>query len=259
MMTAHEIGLAISFVVILFVIFSGALVGMLIGWLLPDQRVSGEMKAVLSVSMALVGTVSALVLGLLISSASSSFTTRNSEITRTSTDIIQLDRLLRRYGPEGDVIRDYLRRYTAMKLHDLFPDETDKISNMDNPATFKMMEQVHDAILELSPGNERQRWLIGRARQLADAVSETGWLVVEQNSAAIPLPFLILLVFWLTLLFASYGLFAPRDVVATVALFLCAVAVAGGVEMVLDMDYPFGGLVHVSSDPMLRAIASLSE
>lgn len=259
MMTAPEIGLAISFVVILFVIFSGALVGMLIGWFLPDQLASSEMKAVVSLSMAVVGTLSALVLGLLISSASSSLSTRDSEITRISTDVIQMDLLLRRYGPEADVARDSLRRYTAMKLNDLFPDGRDRTPNMDNPATFKILEQVQDAIFALSPGDERQRWLIGRVRQLADEVSETRWLVVEQNSAGIPLPFLILLVFWLTLLFASYGLFAPRNVIATLALFLCAVAVAGGVEMVLDMSYPFAGLIHISSDPMRHAVEVINQ
>jgi hypothetical protein len=259
MMTAPAIGLAISFVVILSVIFSGALVGMLIGWLLPDHHLSSELKGVVSVAMAVVGTVSALVLGLLISSASSSFATRNSEITRTSTDIIRIDQLLHRYGPEADAARDSLRRYTAMKLNDLFPDGTDRTPRMDNPATFKMLEQVLDAILALSPGNERQRWLLERARQLADEVSETRWLLVEQNAGAIPLPFLILLVFWLTLLFASYGLFAPRNVTAAVALFLCAVAVAGGVEMVLDMAYPFGGLIHISSDPMRHAVEVINQ
>jgi hypothetical protein len=90
-------------------------------------------------------------------------------------------------------------------------------------------------------------------------VSETRWLLVEQNAGAIPLPFLILLVFWLTLLFASYGLFAPRNVTAAVALFLCAVAVAGGVEMVLDMAYPFGGLIHISSDPMRHAVEVINQ
>ena len=65
------IGLAI-----MLIIFSGAMLGMLVGGLLPDQHVSSETKTAISISMAVVGTMSALVLGLLISSANSSFSTR---------------------------------------------------------------------------------------------------------------------------------------------------------------------------------------
>src|SRR5437667_7903776 len=100
MMSSLEIGL-----IILFTIFSGAVLGMLIGAFLPEHHLSGETKSAISVSMAVVGTLTALVLGLLISNASSSFSTRNSEVTRISADMVRMDRLLRRYGPEADGVR----------------------------------------------------------------------------------------------------------------------------------------------------------
>ena len=71
-------------------------------------------------SMGVVGTFTALVLGLLVATANSSFNASNQEVTSIASDVIQLDRLLRRYGPEADGVRDLLRRYTAMKLQDLF-------------------------------------------------------------------------------------------------------------------------------------------
>jgi hypothetical protein len=241
-------------IVILPVLFSGALLGMLIGRLLPPDHVSSETKAVISVSMAVVGTASALVLGLLTSSANSSFSTRNTEVSRMSADIIRLDRLLRRYGREADASRDGLQRYTAMKFDDLFPGGTGGKPNVDNPATLETMEDVQNAILALKPGDDRQHWLIVQALQIAAEISETRWLLVQQSGSSIPLPFLIMLVFWLTLLFASFGLFAPRNFTTIAALFLCSLAISGGIEMVHDMDNPFEGVVHVSSAPMRHAM-----
>jgi hypothetical protein len=240
--------------VILVVVFSGALLGMLIGRLLPSDHVSAETKAVISVSMAVVGTASALVLGLLISSAHTSFATRNAEVARMSVDIIRLDRLLRRFGREADAARDGLQRYAEMKFDDLFPGGTGGKPNVDNSATLETMERVQDAILALRPGDDRQHWVIAQALQLAAGISETRWLLVQQSGSSIPLPFLIMLVFWLTLLFTSFGLFAPRNLTTTAALFLCALAISGGIEMVLDMDNPFEGVVHFSSAPMRHAM-----
>jgi hypothetical protein len=244
-----EIGL-----IILVVVFSGAILGMQIGRLLPAHHISSETKAVISVSMAVVGTASALVLGLLISSANTSFSTRNAEVTRMSADLIRLDRLLRRYGPEAGTAREGLQRYVAMKFDDLFPGGTYGKPNVDNRATLETMEHVQDSILALRPEDNRQQWLIAQALQLMAAISETRWLLVQQSASSIPLPFLIMFVFWLTLLFGSFGLFAPRNVTTVVALFLCSLAVSGGVEMVLDMDSPFEGAVHISSAPMRHAM-----
>jgi hypothetical protein len=216
--------------IVLLVVFSGAMIGMLIGRLLPAHQVSSETKGVVSVSVAVVGTASALVLGLLISSANTSFSTRNTEVTRMSADLIRLDRLLRRYGPETGGARDDLQRYAAMKFDDLFPSGTGGKPNVDNRATLETMEHVQDAVLTLRPEDNRQQWLIAQALQLVAAISETRWLLVQQSTSSVPLPFLTMLVFWLTLLFGSFGLFAPRNVTTVVALFLCSLAVSGGVE-----------------------------
>ena len=66
------------------------------------------------------------------------------------------------------------------------------------------------------------------------------------------------MVFWLTLLFASFGLFAPRNFISAVVLILCAVAVAGAVEVILEFEQPFGGLLHISQLPMRQAVYQLN-
>src|SRR5262249_30568981 len=116
---------SVLFGIIVVAILSGSgLPGMLVARLLPEHHLSADTKSVVSVSMAVVGTLSALVLGLLLSTANTSFTTKKEEVTQISADIIHLDRLLQRYGPEAQDIRVLLRRYTAAKLKDLFPENS---------------------------------------------------------------------------------------------------------------------------------------
>ena len=95
-------------------VFGSALLGMLIRRKLPESHLNDQSKSVVTLSMGVVGTLTALVLSLLSSTASSAFNTRNQEITDKAAKLIQLDRLLRRYGPEADGLRELLRRYCQM-------------------------------------------------------------------------------------------------------------------------------------------------
>jgi hypothetical protein len=65
---------------------------------------------------------------------------------------------------------------------------------------------------------------------------------------------LLVVLFWLCLLFTSFGLFAPPNVTVTVVLFLCALAVAGAIQTILDLSRPFEGIVRVSAQPLRHAL-----
>jgi hypothetical protein len=92
---------------------------------------------------------------------------------------------------------------------------------------------------------------------LAGKIGDTRWLLVQQLGQGTPKAFLALLVFWLTLLFASFGLFAPRNFISGATLMLCALAVAGAVGMILELEKGFVGLVHISPQPMRQAAKAL--
>src|SRR5579863_6571692 len=81
-------------------VFGGALLGMFLRRSLPESHFSGETKDVVKVAIALIATMAALVLGLLISSAKSAYDTRNGALMQMSVDILMLDRGLAHYGPE---------------------------------------------------------------------------------------------------------------------------------------------------------------
>lgn len=242
---------------VLAVVFGGALLGMLIGRILPEHHRSSETKSVVSVSMAVLGTMSALVLGLLISNASGTFATQSQEVTEISADMIQLDRLLRRYGPETQDARELLRRYAAAKLQDLFPAGRSPVA-VDDEATAAMLEALQDRVLALAPADEARRWLQAQTLQLTGTMSQKRWLLVQQGVSTIPFAFMALMVFWLSVIFASYGLFAPRNMTAVAALVFCVVAVSGAVMMILDLQTPFEGMIHISSVPMRHALEVIS-
>jgi hypothetical protein len=234
-------------------VFVSAMVGMLIRRKLPESHLSDATKSVVTLSMGVVGTLTALVLSLLIATASSTFNTRNQEITVIAAKVIQLDRLLRRYGPEADDERDLLRRYMAMRLKDLFPQGSAK-PVLQNPRTIALFEELEDRLAAMEGHSTQQRWLLSQAQALTTDLTEVRWLLVEQEVLGIPVPVLLVVLFWLCLLFMSFGLFSPPNATITVVLFLCAVAVAGAIQTILDLSRPFEGVVRVSGQPLRHAL-----
>jgi hypothetical protein len=208
---------------------------MLIRRKLPESHLSEESKGVVTLSMGVVGALTALVLSLLIATASGTFNTRNQEITLIAAKVIQLDRLLRRYGPETDRLRGLLRHYSAMRLQDLFPQGSAK-PVLQNSKTITLFEELEDQLAAMEGHNAQQRWLVSHAQALTADLTEVRWLLVGQETLGIPVLVLLVVLFWLCLLFTSFGLFAPRNATVTVVIFLCAIAVAGAIQTILDLS-----------------------
>ena len=243
-------------VIVFAVLLIGALVGYALRRYLPKRYLCEETKSTVSISMAVVATFSALVLGLLISNASASFNALGGEVTTLSAQILRLDKLLGRYGPETGLARETLRQYAELKTADLFPDDPADLGLAD-PETYQLLQQLEDSILALKPASARDKWWLDQAMTLAGKIGDTRWLLTQQAGQGMPKAFLALLVFWLTLLFASFGLFAPRNLTSAITLTLCAVAVAGAIGMILELERGFGALVHISPEPMHHAVYTL--
>src|ERR1700751_3147283 len=80
-----------------------------------------------------------------------------------------------------------------------------------------------------------------------------------QSGSSISTPFLVIVVFWLTVLFVSFGLFAPRNATAIITLLVAAISVAGALFLILDLDRPFSGLMQISSAPLQKALAMIGK
>src|SRR6266513_6453384 len=203
---------------IIFAVLAG---GAFAGWetrqRLPAHHLNDETKSLVSVSMAVVGTISALVLGLLISNANTSFIARNGEVTMLSADILRLDQMLRLYGPEANPARGKLLQFAERKANDLFP-EVSRDLQVDNPFTYEVLQQVEYLMLELRPSDPRRQWFLQQALLHAAKIGNTHSLLGQEAGQGTPKAFVALVVFWLSLLFASFGLFAPRNLISGLTL-----------------------------------------
>lgn len=237
-------------------IFSGVLIGRFVARRLPGHHLTSETQSVVTVSVAVIGTLSALVLGLMITSASSSFSARADEVRELSLQLIRMDRNLRRYGPEAEDARAKVREWGIAKTQQLFPEKGQTPPS--SQATIVMLESVQDAVLGLTPKDERQKYLRTLCITLSSTLIQARWSLEQRRGHSIPGPFLVLLIFWLAIVFASFGLFAPGNRTALVTLFLCAVAVSGGIVLIEELDNPLSGFITVPSDSMRKALIEIA-
>jgi uncharacterized protein (DUF486 family) len=246
--------IAISSIVFALV-FGGGLLGMYLHKVLPKEHLSDDSKDVVRLGMGLVATMTALVLGLVISSAKNSFDALSGEMTGASSKIILLDQTLALYGPETKAARDMLRSSVAGVLDRM---ESKKSRN---PAQLRTstreVDSLYKKIQELSPTDDRQRSIQARALSLLISLQETRWLIYEQESTSISMPMLIILLSWLTTLFISFGLFAPANRIAVTALLVSGLSVSGAILLILELYSPYAGLIRISSAPLRAALTQL--
>ena len=239
-------------------VFGGTLLGIVLRAILPEQHLSSESKDVVKLGMGLIGTMTALVLGLLIASAKGSFDTQRNGLSQLAANIIVLDRALAHYGAESKDVRDMIRASVADMLQRTWPEENSEPGRKEGKsATEGRYEGLYDKILALSPKNDAQRAYQMQALNTAMSIAQTRWSLAEQKGSSIPIPFLVVMVSWLTLLFASFSLFASPNATVIVTLLICALAVSSAIFLILELDRPFEGLIQISSAPLRNALLQL--
>jgi len=240
-------------------VFGGALLGMELQRRLPNHHLSKEMQDLVKLSAGTIATLTALVLGLLVSSAKSSFDGINTGIVQGSAKFIILDRTLARYGPQTKAVREQLKRVVAAGIEMVWPTEKTGVAPSTAFERANGIELVQDKLRELTPQDDAQRQTLADARQMANDLGQTRWLLVEEAHNQLPIPLLLILVFWLILLFASFGLFAPRNYMAITVLLVGACAISAAIFLVLEMNHPLDGLIKVSSAPLRNALTHLGQ
>jgi hypothetical protein len=248
---------ALSFIVFACV-FGGAVCGILLNRALPPTHLSPESKDVVRMCMGLVATMAALVLGLLVSSAKSFYDAQSAELTQMSAKVILLDRILAYYGPETKESRDFLRGAVAESIDIIWPQERTRPSTLGAPST-PAAEVLIGEIQALSPKDDRQRSIQVQATSIVMGLGETRWLMYEQGANSVSKPMLMILVFWLSAIFVSFGLFAPRNATAITSLFVAGLSVSGAIFLILEMYSPFGGLIQISSGPLRATLTQLGQ
>jgi hypothetical protein len=244
--------LAISFI-ILGCISTGMGVGMVLGRGRVAHHLDPETRDILKMSLGTIATLTALVLGLLVAASKGTYDTQAAAVREIAADILMIDRVLTFYGPEAKAARGALRGLAAEMSRRIY-------SIKDSPGFVRAnMEDVYKEIVGLSPRNDAQRGLKERALEVMPELGRTRLRMVTRGDGSVPTPFLVVLSFWLVILFLGYGVLAPRNVTASVAVAVCALSVAGALFLILELDRPLGGLMRVPLDPLTDVIPLLDQ
>jgi hypothetical protein len=222
---------------------------------LPEHHLTGDTKDTVKLTMALVATMTALVLGLLVSSAKAAFDTQRTAVIQMAGKAAYLDRVLAHYGPEATEARATLRQALEGALAQIWPASPGQDAQL--APNLARSDALYDAIQKLAPQNDASRAAKTQALAIGADLSQMRWLLFEQASTSIATPLVVIVVCWLAILFFSFGLFGPSNSTAVAALLVGALSVSGAIFLILELDRPFGGLISISSQPVLNALSQL--
>jgi hypothetical protein len=238
--------------------FGSALGGTFIRSWLPPTHLSKESQDVVRLGIGLVATMTALLLGLVTAAARSTFDTQDAALRNSAATILTLDRHLARYGPESKPTRDLIRRAVEFRLRTTWATDSGDSQGLAVSEGTPAVEEVENQILRLSPQTEDQRWFKAEALKLSEEVVKARWRVLG-SGGGVPFPFLVVVISWLTVTFASFGLYAPRNATVVAVLGVAATSVAAAVFLILELDGPMDGVIKISSAPLQYALANLSQ
>lgn len=220
---------------------------------LPKNHLIDESRDVVKLGIGLVGTMAAMVLGLLVNSAKGSFDVQSNELTQISANVILLDRILAAYGSDAMETREELRK--VLSSVDQAWSETDPDRSRGAPVAGA--ELLYEKIQGLSPKDDVHRLLQNQAFSLSITIGQMRWLLYEQSTTKVSRALLVVMVFWLTIIFASWGLLASPNGTLMATIVVVALSVSGAIFLILEFYTPYRGLIHISDAPLRAALSHL--
>lgn len=240
-------------------IIGAAWLGTFLRSVLPKHHLTDDTKDMVKVGIGFLATLAAMVLGLLVASAKSSYDTKVEEIQQAAAKLVLLDRNLRDIGPEADPTRADLRQLLSERIIPLWDRGMLDLARPDTGSPGQVaMDQLIRTLRALAPTTDAQRLARARALELASDLAQTRSLLIEQTGRTIPIPFLVVLVFWLSAIAASLSLFAERNGTLVAIIVICALSFASAIFLILEMDQPYSGVIRISDAP-LRTAATILE
>ena len=254
---------AIVFAVVTFACTLGAAMAtMSLRRAIPTEHLTKESQDVIRLGMGLVATMTALLLGLVTAAAKGSFDSQDLAVRNAAAGLVTLDRLLARYGPETEPTRDLLKTTVGAWVDAVWPSGSARgngagftPASKPNPAA----EEIENQVLRLTPSTDVQRWLRTESLKLTEEVLRIRWRLMGSASGAVPRAFIAVVIFWLSMTFASFGLSAPRNATVTTVFVIAALSVAAAVFLIFELDGAFQGAIKISGDPFRVALSNLGQ
>jgi hypothetical protein len=235
------------------------LVGMWLRKRLPPHHLNNDTQNSVKEVNGLIATMTALILGLVTASAEDAFSKVGAAVEHTAADVVELDRLLARYGPETAQIRSTLRLAVNKRFKEFWPTEGGAPVTPDDASPVQGVERIGTMIAGLDAQTANQQWIRSQALDLTESLLAARWGIFAGQGPAIPNAFLLIITFWLVVAFASYTLFAPRNGTMTGILIISAFSVACVIFLILELSDPFEGRIAVSGDALRFALSHLGQ
>ena len=235
-------------------IFGGSLAGLFFQKYLPAHHLSKESQDSVKIGAGLIATMAALILGLMVSSAKGTFDRVNVLVNEAAADVITLDRCLSDLGTESVPARVALRAQVSRVLSTVWPEDVKYSSGRSKAYLQSRIIPFIQIISSLPTGDAASLEYKGSALRIAsDLAAKRSQISVEATSK-LPLPLVVIPIFWITFLTFVYGLFAPRNATVILVLFFCAVSIAGAIYLICEMSTPLDGAIKVPSQPFRTAL-----
>lgn len=237
-------------------VFLGGLIGLFLHRVLPPTHLTKESQDAVRLGIGMLSVLSSLVLGLLIATAKGSYDTSDHAVRRYAAELALLNETLRDYGADASAPRDLLRRYTETLLHDIWRIDGGRPHLADEKSS-RMMEQVREAVRALTPADDGQKWLRDQALAINIELLRQRWLLVGEQGATVSPIVLVVLVSWITVIFVSFGLNAPRNSLVIASFLVCGLAIGGSIFLILEMDRPLDGVMQIPSWPLRNVLKEM--
>jgi hypothetical protein len=232
-------------------------IGMRLRRFLPEDHVSSHSRDTVKLAVGLVATMSALLLGLLVNSAKTSYDTTRTQVMQKASEYALLDRILVIYGPRAAEVRGKLPALIAESTRSVWPDDADIQAQLKRVT--EMGNAFYVAVLRLEARDETERALKAQAVSLTLELGQLVSLMQAHLTTSISIPMLVMVVLWLVVIFFAFSLTSPPNATVNFALIASALCAAGSIFLILELDQPFGGLMQVSSEPMLNVLRQLGK
>ena len=224
---------------------------------LAAHHVTPGTQDTVKLGVGMVAAMTSLILGLMTASVKSNFDSTDKDVHSYSLYILNLNSDLRHAGADACPARQLLMDYAIAVGRETWSDAS---------AFPKLDRSIDSENILLDLDAWIRNWEVHtplltevRVTALADlrALQTVRWTVSQEAVASVPGIFLLVLIVWLSLIFFSFGLFAPSNAVVSAFFLLCALSISGALFLILEMSGPFDGLIAVSPDPLLRAIGAM--
>lgn len=236
----------------------GIAFGRLLRAVIPDGQLSPDSKEVIKLGTGLVGTLAALVLGLMTASAKNSYDTQNTNVRTLAAQIILVDQLMIQYGPEANEIRRSTREAVNAMVDRIWREGVRSAPKFSSFSSSQVAEKLYLTIESLSPKNDEQRMLKSRIIDTSFEIARTRLSIFTLLDNSIPVPFLIVLMIWVTVIFASFSLFAEHSVLVLAALLVFALSVSSSLFLIMELSQPFSGIMQIPSEQLRDVLPALS-